>query len=289
MGESFTFLPGLGANGIQAEEGNISLTAGADISLEKSVIRSDSSSAQNSGEISLLSNRLILGNSGQIGSSASGTGNAGNIRIQASEVLLASTDNREATILTSTRNAGGGRAGNIEIESERLVLRNGSSILSTTIGAGDAGNITISSGSVLLEGLAEDSDANRIIAANLPGSTGKSGTVQITATKKVLLLGGASVYAGTSNDQASGLVEINAPEIELSGFPDRTGFISTEVVEAGASNPAGSAGQIRISTERLTARDNARISASSRLANAAILKLSDRRYRSIEPRINCVP
>ncbi|NJN31275.1 MAG: filamentous hemagglutinin N-terminal domain-containing protein [Synechococcales cyanobacterium RM1_1_8] len=271
MGESLTFLPGLGANGIQAEEGNISLTAGADISLEKSVIRSDSSSAQNSGDINLLSNRFILGDAGQVASlvSISSTGNAGNIRIEANEILLMPTGPAGGLIMT--KNRGAGQAGSIDMEAERLVLRNGVEINSTTNGTGDAGKIRLMANSVLL---GDEFDSNLIIAANLPGSTGKSGSVQITATERVSLLGETSIYAGTFNNQNGGLIEVGAPEIELSGFPNRQSSISTEVIAADTLNTAGSAGQIKISAERLTVRDNALINASSRLTNGGDIEIN---------------
>ncbi|NEO44104.1 MAG: S-layer family protein, partial [Moorea sp. SIO4A3] len=103
----------------------------------------------NGGDIKITTSFLELTNGAQINSSTFGRGNAGNILIQEADSVVL-----ESSFIGSVlgKRAIALQGSNIDIQTHSLSLNNGSSINSSTLGRGDAGNISVrEADSVVLE------------------------------------------------------------------------------------------------------------------------------------------
>jgi filamentous hemagglutinin family protein len=146
------------------------------------------------------------------------TGNGGNINIKSGSLLLSD----RATLLTST--AGTGNAGNIFIEaSDSVSLVNGLMLSSIGAGAvGKGGDINITAGSLYL------ADNSQLIANiedaanNLPGGRGNGGNVNINVRGNVTfanatpgILNGIQANVGQGAIGNSGKISINADSLAI--------------------------------------------------------------------------
>ncbi|MGL5939847.1 MAG: filamentous hemagglutinin N-terminal domain-containing protein [Waterburya sp.] len=124
----------------------------------------------NGGAINITTSNLTLTDGGSIDTDTTGKGDGGDININATESV--SIDGEPYTIggetefysgnITSTAlKAAEGNGGEINITTSNLTLTDGSTIDTSTIGAGDAGNILIKADTLSLEG-------SEISAANIP-------------------------------------------------------------------------------------------------------------------------
>ena len=99
------------------------------------------------GDIMISTRRLALLNGSNIGNinTATSTGDAGNIEVNATDSVEIIGVNRAAffqsSLLSSTLSEG--KAGDVTINTQRLVLRDGGRIDSSTLASGDAGNLNI--------------------------------------------------------------------------------------------------------------------------------------------------
>lgn len=148
-----------------------------------------------SGAISVNTNRLIIGDRGQITARNEGSGNAGDLGLTANSVIL----QNQGGITASTVQ---GRGGNIKLTvSDLVLLQDNSAITASAQGFGDGGNVIIDPNAVVLLG-------NSLISAN--AEQGQGGRVSITT--KGLFVSPDSAITATSalGPQFNGIVEINA-------------------------------------------------------------------------------
>ena len=113
--------------------------------------------SNNSGDVTVETDRLTLSEGTFISTSTFGQGNAGDLTIRATESvnLMGLRDNGRSSSLLSFVDSGGiGDGGNLTIETGQLTLSDGANVLTATFGQGNAGNLTISATeSVNLSGL----------------------------------------------------------------------------------------------------------------------------------------
>ena len=156
-----------------------------------------------------------------------------------------------------------GNAGEINIDTRRLSLRDGATIFLNSLnqGAGGrAGTLNINAtDSVELSGTTSDGTSGSIVFASTSGM-GDAGEVNIN-TGRLLLQDGANIVVVTLGEGSGGKLNVNATEsVELVGTtPDgsfRSGF-------EGFTSGSGNAGNIDITTGQLTLRDGANISLNS--------------------------
>jgi filamentous hemagglutinin family protein len=270
--------------------GNITIDSGS-FSLRNDAQLSTSTFGQgNAGNVIVRAKDAVFLAGGDILSTveAGGVGKGGSININATSLSL--TDG--AQLLTGTRDAsanqpaGRGDAGDVnitvtgavDISGTRGIFPSGirSEVETGTVGNG--GNITIDSGSFSLRD-----------GATLTTSTdgkGNAGNIVIKAGQ-ISLLNASGIYASTDGEGNGGLVNVNANKLSiqdgsfiltdaLSNSTGRGGNItvnSTESIEiAGVSGDndssglyaqtrgAGRAGDLQITTKRLTVRDGGTIS-----------------------------
>ena len=221
-----------------------------------STISSDTHSEDDAGNVTIEAGELVV-DGGSIGSGTSGRGNAGTVSIDADTLTL----RNGGQITTSAQREEGcnacarptGDAGSIAITAGQLEVTGGSLISSSTGGAGDAGTIGITAGSLRLEN-------GRIATSTLPGSTGGSGIVALSADT-LDLLANSGIETISNNGREAGGILIEADRLLLVG-PDAR-ITSSNLFDAG-----GDAGGIFISSGGISLLGGARLTSSS-VAGAA--------------------
>ncbi len=215
-------------------------------------------SSGNAGKIIIQADNLELQDGSLIITSTFGTGNAGDLLVTAGNILIAGGLLSSNSTLDSSGDTGDsfiGDAGDIFIKTDSLVIRNPpetsqntvSGISSNTNNTGNAGDITIDAGNILL------TDRNTQIGA-LTSGTGNAGNVTLIADN-LELRNGSRVTTLTGGSGNGGDLLITARNILLSG----EGGFSSGV----ARNGSGNAGQIIINTDNLELRDGSIIATST--------------------------
>ncbi len=216
------------------------------------------------GDVTVETGRLIVRDGASIAVLTTGEGDAGNITVLASEsVELDGTSfDGNSSMLSAATFFGTGDAGDVTVETGRLIVRDGASIGVSTTGEGDAGNITVlASELVELTGSSSDGKNTSSLIAGTSIGTGDAGDVTIE-TERLLIRDGAEVLAGSvlSEGQAGGIT-VKAQDVEIIGTtPDGQSRSSLKAGTIGG----GDAGDVTIETGRLRLKDGAEIDVRSR-------------------------
>ncbi|BAY48212.1 filamentous hemagglutinin outer membrane protein [Scytonema sp. HK-05] len=199
------------------------------------------------GDIDITARSLSLLNGAQLAASTSGEGNAGNITLSANTVGLSGG----GQVLTTT--ASNGRAGDITVNTPDLQLSGATSgLFAGTTNAGDAGNLTIQP-----QGNGQSVRVNLQSGAQISASTsssGRGGTLAITAPESITLTGNGSVIAaGTGGGGAGGNLTL------------RTGTlgIQNQAEVTVSSSGTGTAGNLFVDADRIFLDNQGRIRADT--------------------------
>ncbi len=215
------------------------------------------------GNLTIATRRLLVRDGAQVSASTRSTGKGGTLSVTASdsvEVIGESADARVASALSaSTR--GEGDAGDLTITTRRLLVRDGAQVATGTRSTGKGGTLSVTA-SDTVEVIGESADGQT--TSGLFSQTqdeGDAGDLTIT-TGRLLMRDGAQVSAGTRGTGKGGTLSVTASDaIEVIGtsadgqFP--TGLF-TDTLDK------GDAGDLTIATGRLLVRDGAGVSAGTR-------------------------
>ncbi|MEH2272993.1 MAG: S-layer family protein [Nostoc sp.] len=171
------------------------------------------------GDITISTRQLLLRDGAQIRSQNLSLGQGGNIVVKASESISASGFNRvNPSVMTSilTSSTGSGKAGNLTLSTQKLTVANGTSIGSTAR-AGDGGNVQIdASDSIDVSGINNVTFLPTTVASSTVGS-GNAGNLTIT-TARLTVRDGSLVTSSTGATGNAGNVKIVASDfIDVSG------------------------------------------------------------------------
>ncbi|BAY82561.1 filamentous hemagglutinin family outer membrane protein [Calothrix parasitica NIES-267] len=221
----------------------------------------------NGGEINIKTNQLQLLNGAQVVANTNGIGNGGKINVIANDIKVDGVKNNITSNGTINTIGGGflargdikatGNAGDITLQTEQLKLLNGGRIITTSEGRGNAGNASITAGSVVL-----DSGTSRMqsvikstITQNSGGSNG--GNIRIQADS-VRLLNGSNINVSTSAKGKAGSITIVANDVELAG-KNVSGQFSSAILGRINVFGIGEGADINLEVGRLRILDGARI------------------------------
>lgn len=203
----------------------------------------------NGGEITIATGNLVLNNEGQINVVTSGKGNAGNINITAKDTITingANSLNRATGIASIVDVNTVGNGGEITITTDNLTLKNGGQVSASTLGEGDAGDVTVkATESILISGVLIISGLRGVrsgLSAQAFFRNGNGGDINIL-TDRLTIDDGGSVSVGNLDD--------------LGFIPSGTGEPGDINIEAN-SIALGTEGRI-VSTTQATTGDNANI------------------------------
>jgi filamentous hemagglutinin family protein len=239
--EQELFATGRGGN-IQINSRSLSLSNGASL-LNSTFTQAGTVGVTDAGDIDINTGKLSLTNGSFITTSTAGIGNAGKINIQAQDISADGVGNSAFGngILSTVEQGAVGNSDGISITTDRLSLKNGARISSSTSGQGNAGNVDISANSI-------DLDKGSIFAVNNPstplGSNNGGGEITLNVKDRLVLRNGSKVSAQALGNASGGNVNINAKNGFVVAFPNQDNDIL-------ASSETGQAGKISISAERV--------------------------------------
>jgi large exoprotein involved in heme utilization and adhesion len=210
----------------------------------------------NAGDLTINTDNLIIENGGQVSSEtldSSKIGNAGNLTVNAlDEVRVngasprALNDDLKLSRLT-TRTQSSGDAGDLTINTGNLLIENGAQVSSgtdTASSTGNGGNLTVNaSDEVRVSGeSSEESSEDKFtrLVSRTEGS-GNAGNLKIT-TRKLFIQDGGQIESGGFNAGNGGLLKVNASESVLVD----NGAISTSVIQSSGGAIDITAGDIRL-------------------------------------------
>ncbi|MEB3280178.1 MAG: filamentous hemagglutinin N-terminal domain-containing protein [Lyngbya sp.] len=264
--------------------GNIYLEA-QQIGLSNFIVAGDNSGTDNIGNITIDTGNLVIRDGADIrlDVNSEATGSTGNIIVNASESIeIIGVSQTGLRSRINTRTFGSGNAGSVIINTPRLAVRNGGTIFAGNFNTGQAGDIIINAsesvevrgGSLIqsdldsvefvLEPSINPEDINVISSDISTGSSrgeGRAGGVFIT-TNKLRIQEGGEIGTSTLGRGSSGLVQVKANEVEITGQLNIDGRSSRSSLDV-FTNGTGTAGTLNLETGRLTIRDGGRISVSS--------------------------
>ncbi|MBD1937779.1 filamentous hemagglutinin N-terminal domain-containing protein [Microcoleus sp. FACHB-68] len=218
------------------------------------------------GNLTVETAQLTLLDGARIGSSTFGQGNGGNLTVSATEsVTLSGLDvsGLGSTLQAAVGPQATGDAGNLTVETAQLTLLDGASIISSTLGQGNGGNLTVSATeSVTLSGLDASGGVSNLQTIVRPEAVGDAGNLTVE-TAQLTLLDGATIASSTLGQGNGGNLTVSATEsVTLSGL-DASGLGSNLQTGVVGSEAIGNAGNLTVETGRLTLLDGARIGSST--------------------------
>ncbi len=228
------------------------------------------------GKITIDTPQLKLLEGGIILSPTFGSGVGGNIDIRAPQ----SVDVSASGLLTTA--FGQGNAGNLTIDTGKLTIRDQSSVSTATFSAGNSGNITVrATDSVILLEKQETSQFGTNLSTSTIGGTGKAGNIEIT-TRSLLLEDGPTIASSSGAAAKTGIIRsfggggnitINASDsVTVTGTSDGVPSSRSQIVTAtlGSLTPdevakfgSPDSGDLTINTRRLIIKDGGGIGAST--------------------------
>lgn len=202
----------------------------------------------------------------KLGTKTSGTKPTGNFSIRGGVVQLTG-----ASEIGSTAPLGapvGSKAGKVSVVAGKLVLREGSKIVSSTSGAGGAGAVDVRAGQIYAAGDGAI-EPTGIFSKSLPGgvdnggnpfpaATGPSGNTTVRATGSLALINGASISGDTGGTGRAGNVSVQAKNIYIENgrATQKTGIFS----DSFAAGVSGDGGDVRVKADTLEIRRGGLIS-----------------------------
>jgi len=214
------------------------------------------------GDLTIATRRLLVRDGAQVSASTFSTGEGGTLSVNASdaiEVIGRSANGRFGSAL-SAQTEGEGDAGDLTIATGRLLLRDGAQVSAGTFGTGEGGTLSVTaSDTVEVIGTSADGQYPSALFADTEGE-GNAGDLTI-ATRRLLLRDGAQVSAGTTSTGEGGTLSVTASDtVEVIGTSADGRSPSTLTTQ---TIGAGNARDLTIATEQLTIRDGAEVNVSS--------------------------
>ena len=208
------------------------------------------------------------------------TGNAGTIRIHANQLKLSGvTKNSYGSAINAiTWNGSNGHASDIIIEAQNVLLSDGASLSSSSVGSGKAGNVQVNAtGTVTIIGANQRGWSSHISSNSNPNAKniigGEGGNVTIVANRLILKDGGMITASSIApkdfkGGQGGNIILRIQGSIELSGVnpygENEQGFSSGIYTQSnGFLDNAGDAGSITLQADSLIIKNGAVIKSST--------------------------
>jgi large exoprotein involved in heme utilization and adhesion len=239
---------------------------------------SDPSLLVGSGDIQVQGRRVTLTDGSQISSITGGSISAGTVEVTASETveLIGTSENDFASNL-NTVTLGDGNAGDLRIKTGQLIIRDGAFVSTGSVSQrqnpssvnGGGGNLTVdASESVEVSGRSASGGPSLLTVETQ--TDGAAGKLEIT-TGRLIIRDGAEVSAATyfGAGQGGTLNVAASKSVEVIGTGiGREGQLVPSTLRA-ASSFTGNAGDLTIATGKLTVRDGAEVTVSGMRSGAA--------------------
>jgi filamentous hemagglutinin family protein len=218
----------------------------------------------NGGNVTLETKRLSVRDGSLVSTSNASSNNSnsqsGDLRVNVSESIeligvgISPAMGRPIPSSLFAQTKGVGNAGDVTIKTGRLLVRDGAIISANAFGEGRGRNLTVTADFIDLAGIGPDASFPSGLFAET-GGTGDAGDLTID-TKRLVIRDGAVVSASTFTEGRGGNLTVTASDsIDLDRFP--SGLYAQSQVGT------GDAGNLTINTGRLNIQDGAQVSAST--------------------------
>jgi filamentous hemagglutinin family protein len=236
------------------------------------------------GGIEISTQQLVVRDGAAISTATFTNASGGSITINASESVQVSgfsPVNPRLLSFIAPSTFGSGDAGNLTVSTGRLIVSDGARLAAGTFGSGSGGNLIVNATqSVEVIGAEPSQSAQSLVGVSTLGA-GKAGNLTIDAPRLVVRDGGR-IDSSTAATGAAGNITINAPEsVEVRGTVPGTRTPSLVSSGANIENeitrqifnlppvPSGASGDVTINTSRLIVADGAQVSARNQGAGNA--------------------
>ncbi|AOY79540.2 S-layer family protein [Moorena producens JHB] len=245
------------------ESGGSIQVQGANVSLrDRSFVVADTEGSQNGGGIVVEASQLSLEGGSSITTDVTGSGQGGDLTVDASSTVQVIGNFADGLFTSSLFAAtlGTGDAGDLSITTGKLIVKDGAVVSTTTGDEGDGGNLTVdASEKVQLIGTSGDGQFVSGLFTQSE-STGNAGELNIT-TGQLIVKDGAQVSASTIGEGDGGNLTVDASEkVQLIGTSGDGQFVSGLFTQ---SESTKNAGELNITTGQLIVKDGAQVSAST--------------------------
>ncbi|MGG6263836.1 filamentous hemagglutinin N-terminal domain-containing protein [Leptolyngbya sp. AN03gr2] len=255
---------GEGLGSAQAQAGRITIQAAENVTLrDESFIENliAAGGIGKGGDVVINARSLFLTNGSQIAASIFGEGAGGTLTVKATDSIQLVGESADGQFFSGlyARTESRGDAGNLSIETGTLIVRDGAIVSASTFGEGAGGNLTVkATDSIQLVG--EPTDArfgSGLYAQTNPGSRGDAGNLSIE-TGTLIVRDGARAGSGTFGEGAGGNLTVKATDsIQLIGTSADGQFGSNLFTD---TSGRGDAGNLSIETGTLIVRGGAQVS-----------------------------
>ena len=222
--------------------GDVTLITDGLISLDNSSILTRTLGTRQGGNIDIQTGSLFVSNGGQLNASTGGEGNAGNVTIEALNMVSfdgIGTSQFGSGVFSRVQEGAKGNGGNISISTGSLSVTNGARITPSTVGQGNAGNVTINARNrVSFDGQGSDGTPSGAYSLVNSLAEGNGGDIEIVAGS-VFVTNGSVLHTATFGQGNAGNVTIKArDQVALQGQGSNPTNISSGVV-VGAEGDGG--------------------------------------------------
>jgi filamentous hemagglutinin family protein len=243
----------------QGNAGNVNINARDTVSFNDSNVLNilELTGVGNAGDINITTGSLALSEDSQLVAITDGRGNAGSVNINARDTVSFDV----SAVLNTVSQTGVGSTGGINITTGSFALSQGSQLLASTSGQGNAGNITINArDQVSVDGASSDGVIGSAIFARVNlGGVGQGGNLTIT-TGSLSLTNGGAVNTATDGQGNAGSVTIQARDsVEIRGRASTNTDIRSGVFTTATAGSVGNGGDVTITTGSFSVSDEGRI------------------------------
>jgi large exoprotein involved in heme utilization and adhesion len=235
-----------------------------------SALATSTFSSGNAGRININTQRLSVREGGFITTAArsGSTGQGGDLIINASDLVevVGNAPNNEFYSYLTTSTSGSGNAGRLSIDTRRLSVRNGGYISTEAFSGstGKGGALTINASDWVEVVSSSPDDVFTSGVSTFTGGAGNAGRLSID-TRRMSVGNGGFISTGTASSGQGGDLDINATDsVEIVGNPadmDLPDGLFT------ATSGSGNAGNLTLSTQRLSVRNGGAVSAGAGLGS----------------------
>jgi filamentous hemagglutinin family protein len=260
-------------NTVQLELSGLSLNGGFPGGLDSQIV-----GVGQGADVAVSTQQLLIRDGAEIQTVSYSSGRSGNINMQASnsaQITGFPSINPSLASAIGTTSYGSGNAGDVTVSAQKLNLRDGGNIISSTFGIGRSGDVTVN----VLENIELIGQSSLFSPSALGALTlgiGDAGQLTVNSSRLVIRDGGAvstatlaGGRAGSVTISASGFVEVSgrspAPGIPPSGIRSSAPITSEALRQAFRlpDRPSGNSGSVTINTPRLSIKDGAEVTVSN--------------------------
>lgn len=255
-------------NGITLEASKKTTVTGISaLSFPSSVISYvETGAVGNGGSISITADQLRITNDGEVSVTTFGDGNTGTITLDTDRLQIADFGilNSTAEVITT------GEGGDIVINGNQVNILDGGQISTTTLGFGDAGDISIQASRIRVSGFETELGVSSSISTQ--SLFGRAGDISLVTDQFTLDTGG-SISAGRFGSAEGGNITLQADTVNLLGaLPDTADTtIQPSRIDAFSDSfePVGTGGSITITADQLYLSNGASVASRTLAASDA--------------------